>query len=95
MITEVRVRILKEKEGSKLRGVATITIDTDFAIHDIRILEGDKGMFIAMPSKKTPKGEYRDIAHPIRKEVRADLEERIFAKYNEELEKAKAELIEE
>lgn len=62
-ITDVRIRKV-EKEG-KMKAVASITIDNEFVVHDIKIIDGDKGLFIAMPSKKTLDGEYRDIAHPI------------------------------
>ena len=67
-ITDVRIRKV-EKEG-KMKAVASITIDNEFVVHDIKIIDGDKGLFIAMPSKKTLDGEYRDIAHPINSETR-------------------------
>ena len=63
-ITDVRIRKI-EKEG-KMKAVVSITIDEEFVIHDIKIIEGEKGMFIAMPSRKTAEGEYKDIAHPIK-----------------------------
>ena len=62
-ITDVRIRKMT-KEGN-MKAVASITIDNELAIHDIKIIEGEKGLFIAMPSRKTPDGDYRDIAHPI------------------------------
>ena len=68
-ITSVTVRIT-EKEDSRMKGIATVLLDDCFAVHDIRIIEGDNGLFIAMPSRKTPTGEYRDIAHPISAECR-------------------------
>ncbi|MDD4111206.1 MAG: septation regulator SpoVG [Clostridia bacterium] len=68
-ISDVRIRIV-EKEGSKLKAVASITIDECFVIHDIKIIEGKDGFFISMPSRKTPDGEYRDIVHPINTETR-------------------------
>ena len=68
-ITNVRVRVV-EKENSKMRGFASVTIDNQFVVHDIRILEGDNGLFLAMPSKQTGVVEYRDIAHPINQEAR-------------------------
>ena len=71
-----------EKEGSRMKGKASILIDDVFAVHDIRIIEGDNGLFIAMPSRKTSVGGYRDIAHPISPEVRAMFEEAIFEDYN-------------
>ena len=67
-ITDVRVRKIT-KEG-RMKAVVSITLDNEFAIHDIKIIEGEKGLFIAMPSKKSTDGEYRDIAHPINSETR-------------------------
>lgn len=81
-ITSVNVRKI-EKEGSRMKGIASVLLDDSFAVHDIRIIEGEKGLFIAMPSKKTPAGGYRDIAHPINPEVRAMFEETILKAYDE------------
>ena len=81
-ITSVNVRKI-QKEGSRMRGIASVLLDDSFAVHDIRIIEGEKGLFIAMPSKKTPTGEYRDIAHPINPEVRAMFEKAILTAYEE------------
>ena len=81
-ITSVNVRKI-EKEGSRMKGIASVLLDDSFAVHDIRIIEGEKGLFIAMPSKKTPNGGYRDIAHPINPEVRAMFEEAILKAYEE------------
>ena len=80
-ITSVSVRKI-EKEGSRMKGIASVLIDDCFAIHDIRIIEGEDGLFIAMPSRKTPTGYYRDIAHPINPETRALFEEAILEAYN-------------
>ena len=66
-ITDVRIRKIT-KEGN-MKAVASVTLDNEFAIHDIKIIEGEKGLFMAMPSRKTPEGEYRDIAHPISHEA--------------------------
>ncbi len=85
-ITDVRVRLIKKDEG-KFRAVASIVLDDMFVIHDIKIIEGQDGNFIAMPSRKTPDGEYRDIAHPINTATR----ELVKAKVLEAYEKAKAE----
>ncbi|MBR1936338.1 MAG: septation regulator SpoVG [Bacilli bacterium] len=79
-ITSVNVRKI-EKEGSRMKGIASILLDDSFAVHDIRIIEGDNGLFIAMPSRKTASGGYRDIAHPINPEVRAMFEEAILDAY--------------
>ena len=80
-ITSVNVRKI-EKEGSRMKGIASVLIDDSFAVHDIRIIEGTKGLFIAMPSKKTQTGGYRDIAHPINPEVRAMFQDKILEAYN-------------
>lgn len=79
-ITSVTVRKI-EKESSRMKGIASVLIDDSFAVHDIRIIEGDNGLFIAMPSRKTAVGGYRDIAHPINPEVRTMFEEAIFEAY--------------
>ena len=81
-ITSVNVHRI-QKEGSRMKGIASVLLDDSFAVHDIRIIEGDKGLFIAMPSKKTNSGEYRDVAHTINPEVRAMFEEEILKAYNE------------
>ena len=81
-ITSVNVRKI-EKEGSRMKGIASVLLDDSFAVHDIRIIEGEKGLFIAMPSKKTPTGDFRDIAHPINPEVRSMFEEAILKAYDE------------
>ena len=83
-ITNVRVRVV-EKENSKMRGFASVTIDDQFVVHDIRILEGDNGLFLAMPSKQIAPGEYRDIAHPINQEVRTMFEKEILDAYEKSL----------
>ena len=80
-ITSVNVRKI-EKEGSRMKGIASVLLDECFAVHDIRIIEGDNGLFIAMPSRKTSAGGYRDIAHPINPEVRAMFEDAIIDAYN-------------
>ena len=75
-ITDVRVRKIT-KEG-KMRAIVSITIDDEFVIHDIKVIEGEKGMFIAMPSKKATDGEYRDIAHPINSGTRENIQKIIL-----------------
>lgn len=79
-ITSVSVRKI-EKEGSRMKGIASVLLDDAFAVHDIRIIEGDNGLFIAMPSKKTATGGYRDTAHPINPDVRKQFEDAILAEY--------------
>lgn len=78
-ITDVRIRKI-DGEG-KLRGLASITIEDVFVVHDIKIIEGDNGLFIAMPSKKSPDGEYRDIAHPINRETREQVQKTVLDAY--------------
>ena len=79
-ITSVNVRKI-EKEGSRMKGIASVLLDDSFAVHDIRIIEGEKGLFIAMPSKKTPNGEFKDIAHPINAETREKIQKAILEAY--------------
>ena len=80
-ITDVRIRRV-EKEG-KMKAVVSITIDGEFVVHDIKVIEGEKGLFIAMPSRKAADGEYRDIAHPINSETREQIQKLILEKYQE------------
>ena len=85
-ITDVRIRLV-EKDGSKLKAVASMTIDDCFVVHDIKIVEGKDGYFISMPSRKTPDGEYRDIVHPINTETR----EQVISEILKAFEKAESE----
>ena len=80
-ITDVRIRKV-EKEG-KMKAVVSITIDEEFVVHDIKIIEGEKGLFIAMPSRKAADGEYRDIAHPINSNTRDRIQKLILENYQE------------
>ena len=82
-ITDVRVRKVA-KEG-KLKAVVSITMDDEFVVHDIKVIEGEKVLFIAMPSKKATDGEYRDIAHPINSGTRERIQSMILEKYEEAL----------
>ena len=82
-ITDVRVRKVT-KEG-KMKAVVSITIDDEFVVHDIKVIEGEKGLFIAMPSKKATDGEYRDIAHPINSSTRENLQRVILESYEKAL----------
>lgn len=84
-ITSVSVRKIT-KENSRLRGIASVLIDDAFAIHDIRIIEGDNGLFIAMPSRKTATGEYKDVCHPINPDVRTEFTDAILEEFNKETE---------
>ena len=86
-ITDVRVRPV-EKEDSKMKAVASITIDGEFVVHDIKVIRSEKGLFIAMPSKKDSNGEYKDVAHPINTAVRKSIQNAVLAKYEEVLNSA-------
>ncbi|MDO5441015.1 MAG: septation regulator SpoVG [Bacillota bacterium] len=79
-ITDVRIRMLDN--GGKMKAVASITFDEEFVVHDIKIVEGENGLFIAMPSKRVGE-EYKDIAHPLNLQTRTKISDAIFAKYNE------------
>lgn len=78
-ITDVRVRKVN-KEG-KMKAVVSITLDNEFVVHDIKVIEGEKGLFIAMPSRRAGDGEYRDIAHPINSETREKIQKIILERY--------------
>lgn len=80
-ITDVRVRMVT-KEDTKLKAVASITIDECFVVHDIKIISGREGLFIQMPNRKTPEGEYKDIVHPINTETREMIKNAIMAEYD-------------
>ncbi len=85
-ITDVRVRMIT-KEG-KMKAIVSITLDDEFVVHDIKVIEGDKGLFIAMPSKKAADGEYRDIAHPINSSTRENIQRIILESYEKALQEA-------
>ena len=80
-ITDVRVR--KIATQNRMKAIASVTFDDVFVVHDIKVIESDKGLFIAMPSRKIPNGEFKDIAHPINTETREEIQNAIIAKYNE------------
>ena len=82
-ITDVRVR--KMTQDSKMKAIVSITIDDEFVVHDIKVIEGEKGLFIAMPSKKANDGEYRDIAHPINSVTRERIQNIILDSYEKAL----------
>ena len=92
-ITDVRVRKIA-KEG-KMKAVVSITIDDEFVVHDIKVIEGEKGLFIAMPSRKASDGEYRAIAHPINSQTRDHIQSLILEKYQELLNTEDGEELEE
>lgn len=82
-VTDVRIRRINS-EG-KMKAIVSVTFDDEFVVHDIKIIEGQNGLFIAMPSRKTADGEFRDIAHPINKETRNKIQEAVFSEYEKEL----------
>ena len=82
-ITDIRVK--KVASEGKMKAIASVTFDNAFVVHDIKIIEGQDKLFTAMPSRKTPDNEFKDIAHPINAEMRTMLENAIIAKYNEAL----------
>ena len=84
-ISDVRIRMVNQQEGT-LKAVASLVIDGCFAVHDIKIVEGESGVFVAMPSRKTPDGEYKDIVHPINTKTRELFKERVIEAYRSALE---------
>lgn len=90
-VTNVRIKLVNT-EG-RLKAVGSITFDDCFVVHDVRVLEGEKGMFVAMPSKKMPNGMFRDIAHPINIEARAMIDKEVVAAYEEAVKNAEVETV--
>ncbi|WP_069650639.1 septation regulator SpoVG [Caloranaerobacter ferrireducens] len=86
-VTDVRIRKLSD-EG-RMKAIVSVTFDDEFVVHDIKIIEGNNGLFIAMPSRKMPDGEFRDIAHPINSETRSKIQESILAEYEKALKENK------
>lgn len=84
-ITDVRVRVTKNESEAKLRAYADITLEEGFVIHGLKIINGEKGMFVAMPSRRMPSGEFKDIAHPIKPEIRQLITDTVIEKYEETL----------
>ena len=85
-ITDIRVR--KINAEGRMKAVVSVTFDDCFVVHDIKVIEGQDKLFVAMPSRKTPEGEYKDIAHPINSEMRIQLEKAILDQYEKELAQA-------
>ncbi len=83
-VTDVRIRKIAGSE--KMKAVVSVTLNNQFVIHDIRIIEGHNGLFLAMPSKRTPSGDYRDIAHPISAALRSHMQQAVLDAYGAELE---------
>ena len=88
-ITDIKVR--KINAEGRMKAVVSVTFDDAFVVHDIKVIEGQEKLFIAMPSRKTPDGEFKDIAHPINREMRVKLEEAILAEYRNVLEQSEEE----
>ena len=82
-ITAVSMKVVDQE---KVRAFASITIDDEFVVHDIRVIDGTKGLFVAMPSRKLPSGEFRDVAHPIKQQVRGVIETAVLEEYERRLE---------
>ncbi|WP_373894536.1 septation regulator SpoVG [Virgibacillus natechei] len=80
-VTDVRLRRVNT-EG-RMRAIASITLDGEFVVHDIRVIDGNNGLFVAMPSKRTPDGEFRDIAHPINSGTRAKIQDAVLEEYRQ------------
>jgi len=78
-ITDVRIR--KIQEEGKMKAIVSVTFDNEFVVHDIRVIEGDSGLFIAMPSRKTADGQFKDIAHPLNSSMRAKIQEAVLKSY--------------
>ena len=80
-VTDVRLR--RVQTDGRMRAIASITLDNEFVIHDIRVIDGNEGLFVAMPSKRTPDGEFRDIAHPINSSARTKLQQAVLTAYEQ------------
>ena len=80
-ITDVRIR--KIASDGKMKAIVSVTFDNEFVVHDIKVIEGQNGLFIAMPSRKTPDGEFKDIAHPINTDTREKIQQAILEAYNQ------------
>ncbi len=85
IVTDVRIRRITRQV--KMRAIVSITLDDNFAIHDVRVIEGNNGLFVAMPSKRNPNGEFRDIAHPINVNTRGEIQRAVLEAYSIEMEK--------
>ncbi|MEK4227897.1 septation regulator SpoVG [Solibacillus sp. FSL H8-0538] len=89
-VTDVRLR--RVQTDGRMRAIASITLDDEFVVHDIRVIDGNTGLFVAMPSKRTPDGEFRDIAHPINSGTRNKIQEIVLAAYHSSSEEEVLEL---
>ncbi len=89
-VTDVRLR--RVNTDGRMKAIASITFDNEFVVHDVRVIDGNNGLFVAMPSKRTPDGEFRDIAHPINSETRGKIQDAVLAEYHRAGESEKVEL---
>ena len=93
-ITDVRLR--RVNTDGRMKAICSVTFDNEFVVHDIRVIDGNNGMFVAMPSKRTPDGEFRDIAHPISSSTREKIQAAVLAEYERAVQaEAEAEALEE
>lgn len=92
-ITDVRLR--RVNTDGRMKAIASITIDNEFVVHDIRVIDGNNGLFVAMPSKRTPDGEFRDIAHPISSATREKIQTAVLAEYERAAEAEDEDVVEE
>lgn len=96
MVTEVEitdVRLRRVNTEGRMKAIASITIDNEFVVHDIRVIDGNNGMFVAMPSKRTPDGEFRDIAHPISQATREKIQSAVLQEYERAAQAEEAESV--
>jgi len=91
-VTAVRLR--RVQTDGRMRAIASITLDDEFVVHDIRVIDGNTGLFVAMPSKRTPDGEFRDIAHPINSGTRSKIQEVVLAAYHASSDETEEEVVE-
>ncbi|WP_226585940.1 septation regulator SpoVG [Halobacillus litoralis] len=89
-VTDVRLR--RVNTDGRMRAIASITLDQEFVVHDIRVIDGNNGLFVAMPSKRTPDGEFRDIAHPINSGTRGKIQDAVLEAYHQAGEEEEAEV---
>ncbi|RQD74684.1 MAG: septation protein SpoVG [Candidatus Syntrophonatronum acetioxidans] len=87
-VTDVRIR--KINHEGKMKAIVSITLNEEFVVHDVRVIEGNNGMFVAMPSKRTPDGEFKDIAHPITSQTREVIQSAVLTAYDSEMDKQEA-----
>ena len=90
-VTDVRLR--RVQTDGRMRAIASITLDNEFVVHDIRVIDGNTGLFVAMPSKRTPDGEFRDIAHPINSDMRTKIQQAVLVAYENAEEKNEEESV--